>query len=252
MIPPMSQPPAISVQLYSIRDEVAADLPRALARLADIGLTRVEPYDIVGDPEGLRDALAANGLTAPTAHARLEDDVDRVFAAAATVGVETVVHPMSPSEQWGTEDGVIAVAEQLAAAAERAAVHGLRIGYHNHHWELESLFGGRTALELFAERAGPEVALELDTYWAAVGGQDVPALLGRLGDRARLLHLKDGPITRDNDEQLPLGGGAMPVAEILEAATAAELGVLEFDAYAGDLFDGIAAGYAFARSSGAR
>ena len=94
--------------------------------------------------------------------------------------------------------------------------------------------------------------LELDTYWAAVGGQDVPALLGRLGDRVRMLHLKDGPINRDNAAQLPLGGGAMPVAEILAAATAAELAVLEFDDYAGDLFEGIAAGYAFATGLGAR
>ena len=249
MIPPM---PPLSVQLYSIRDEVAADLPRSLARLAEIGLTRVEPFDIVGDPEGLRDALAANGLTAPTAHARLEGDLDRVFEAATTVGVETVVHPMSASEEWGTEDGVRAIADALAAAAERAAGHGLRVGYHNHHWELANVFGGRTALEVFAERAGPDVVLQLDTYWAAVGGQDVPALLGRLGDRVRLLHLKDGPITRDNDQQLPLGGGAMPVAEILAAATAAELGVLEFDAYAGDLFEGIAAGYAFVTGLGAR
>ena len=90
MIPPMSPSLALSVQLYSIREEVAADLPRSLARLAEIGLTRVEPYDIVGDPEGLRDALAANRLTVPTAHARSAGrTLYRVFDAAATVGVES-------------------------------------------------------------------------------------------------------------------------------------------------------------------
>ena len=84
--------------------------------------------------------------------------------------------------------------------------------------------------------------LQLDTYWAAVGGEDVPALLGRLGDRVRLLHLKDGPVDEDTKAQVPLGAGAMPVAAIVEAAAAAELAVLEFDDYAGDLFDGLAAG----------
>jgi len=87
------------------------------------------------------------------------------------------------------------------------------------------------------------VVLELDTYWAAVGGQDVPALLRRLGDQVRLLHLKDGPIETDTATQLPVGSGAMPVAEILRAACAVELAVLEFDDYAGDVFEGIAAGY---------
>lgn len=242
--------PALSVQLYSVRDAVAADLPGSLARLAAIGLTLVEPFDLTGDPEGLRDALDAAGLRAPTAHARLDGEpgLERILDAAATVGVETVVHPHSPPEAWEREDGIRAVAELVAGAAVAARGHGIRIGYHNHHWEPAVRPDGRTALEHFAELAGPDVVLELDTYWAAVGGQDVPALLGRLGDRVRLLHLKDGPISTDNAAQLPLGSGAMPVPAILAAAGAAELAVLEFDAYAGDLFEGIATGFAHARS----
>ena len=243
----MAALPDVSVQLYSIRDAVAADLPAALARLAGIGLRHVEPFDLTGDPRGLRDALAASGLTAPTAHARLGDaaELDRILDAAATVGVQTVVHPYSPPEQWASREGIDAVAEDVARALDRAAGHGVRIGYHNHHWEPAGTVDGRTALEYFAEQVGPDVVLELDTYWAAVAGQDVPALLGRLGDRVRMLHLKDGPISTDNAEQLPLGAGAMPVPGILAAATAAELAVLEFDDYAGDLFEGIAAGYGY-------
>ena len=239
--------PTLSVQLYSIRDALKADLPGAIARLAQIGFTSVEPYDIVGDPAGLRAALDANGLRAPSAHVRLGDDLDRMFDAAATVGVHTVVQAVSPSELWESEDGVATVAEQLNRAAEQAAGLGLRMGYHNHQWELAD-----AALERFAERLHPAVVLELDTYWAAVGGRDVPALLRRLGDRVRLLHLKDGPISRDNTEQLPLGEGAMPVEEIVAAAGAAELGVLEFDDYAGDVFEGLAAGFAYATGLGIR
>jgi sugar phosphate isomerase/epimerase len=250
----MAASPAMSVQLYSIRDEVAADLRGSLARLAAIGLTRVEPFDITGDPDGLRAALTANGLSAPSAHAHLGAgaDLDRVLDAAATVGVQTVIHPFSPAEQWASKEDVDAVAEDVARAAEAAAGYGLRIGYHNHHWELSNMIDGRTALEHFADQAGPDVLLEIDTYWAAVGGQDVPALLGRLGDRVRLLHLKDGPISTDVAAQLPLGNGAMPVADILAAAPAAEVAVLEFDDYAGDLFEGIATGFAFATGLAAR
>jgi hypothetical protein len=68
----------------------------------------------------------------------------------------------------------------------------------------------------------------------------------------RLLHLKDGPIEQDTASQLPLGSGAMPVAAILAAAPAVELAVLEFDDYAGDLFEGLAAGRAFANGLGVR
>lgn len=243
----MAALPDVSVQLYSIRDEVAADLPAALARLADIGLRCVEPFDLTGDAHGLRDALDASGLTAPSAHALLGDgaDLDRIFDAAATVGVHTVIHPFTPPEQWTSMDGVNAVAEDIAKALGRAAGYGLRIGYHNHHWELAGMLDGRTRLERFADQVGPDVVLELDTYWAAVGGQDVPSLLARLGDQVRLLHLKDGPINTDTAAQLPLGSGAMPVPDILTAATAAEVAVLEFDDYAGDRFEGIATGYGY-------
>lgn len=244
--------PALSVQLYSVRDAVAADLPGALARLAAIGFTRVEPFDLLTDPRGLRDALDASGLEAPSAHARLDAELERVLEAAATVGVRTVIHPYTPPERWASEADVEAVAGELAVAAGVAGGYGLRVGYHNHHWELASVVDGRPALELLAERLPPEVDLELDTYWAAVGGADVPALLGRLGDRVRLLHLKDGPIDEDTAAQLPFGSGAMPAAEVVSAAGAAELGVLEFDAYAGDLFEGLAEGRAFAEGLGLR
>lgn len=246
--------PTLSVQLYSIRDEVAADLPGALARLAGLGFTQVEPFDLLADPEGLHEALEANGLAAPSAHARLDGgaDLDRVFAAAETVGVRTLIQPFTPPEQWESGDGVGAVARDLNAATEKAAGRGLRIGYHNHHWELAAAIDGRPALERLVDLLAPEVVLELDTYWAAVGGEDVPGLLGRLGDRVRLLHLKDGPINMDNAQQLPLGSGAMPVPEILAAASSAEIGVLEFDDYGGDLFEGLAAGHAFAAEQGVR
>ena len=246
--------PDLSVQLYSIRGAVAADLPGALARVAAIGMTRVEPFDHVTDPGGLRDALADAGLTAPSVHASLgaDADLDRVFEAAAVIGAGTVIHPYTPPERWGSEAAVASVADELARAAVAARDYGVRVGYHNHHWELASRLGGRSALERLAEQLPPAVVLELDTYWAAVGGEDVPALLGRLGDRVRLLHLKDGPIDEDNATQLPLGAGAMPVAAIVEAAPAAELAVLEFDDYAGDLFAGLAAGRAFANGLGVR
>ncbi len=244
----------LSVQLYSIRDALAADLHGALARLASLGVTQVEPFDVVSDPDGLRDALAATGLSAPSVHARVGAGVelDRVFEAAVAIGARTVVHPYSPPEQWSSEPGVDAVADELVRAADAAEAYGLRVGYHNHHWELASRLGGRSALERLAERLPPAVVFELDTYWAAVGGEDVVALLGRLGERVRLVHLKDGPIDKDNAAQLPLGAGAMPVAEIVAAATAAELAVLEFDDYAGDLFEGLAASVAFAHGLGLR
>lgn len=240
----------LSVQLYSVRDAFAADPADTLRRLAAIGFTQVEPYGVVENVAALRAGLPANGLTAPTAHAALIGaDQAAVFAAAAELGIGLVIDPLVKPEQWQDPADIAATAEKLNTAAKLAAEHGVQVGYHNHWWELESRIGGRAAFEVFADQLDPAVALEVDTYWATAGGEDAPALLRRLGDRVRAIHVKDGGLATDASGQLPAGQGRVPIAEVLAAAPDA-LRVVEFDAYDGDLFEAIAASHAFLTGAG--
>lgn len=236
----------ISVQLYSVRDAIAEDLPAAIARIAELGFTNVEPWGFVDKVELFREALTGNNLSAPSAHARLvlAEDVQPIFTAAAALGVRTLIDPMVPAERWTSRDDVQATADRLGELAGPAADHGLTIGYHNHWWELVQQVDGRPALEVFADLLDERVVLEVDTYWAAVGGVPAPELLGRLGERVQFLHVKDGPITDDPKAQLPAGTGAMDVPAVLAAAPDA-LRVIEFDDYAGDIFAGLAASLAY-------
>ena len=237
-----------SVQLYSVREAIAEDLPGAIARVAELGFTRVEPWGFVDKVEQFRQALTENDLSAPSAHAGLvaAEDVQPIFAAAAALGVQTLIDPMVPAERWSSRADIQATADRLAELAGPAADHGLTIGYHNHRWELAQQVDGRPALEVFADLLDDRVVLEVDTYWAAVGGVSVPELLARLGERVQLLHVKDGPITDDPKAQLPAGEGAMDIPAVLAAAPRA-LRVVEFDAYAGDIFEGLAASLAYLR-----
>jgi sugar phosphate isomerase/epimerase len=235
----------LSVQLYSVREALADDPGGTLARLAAIGFTQVEPFGLAEHAAVLRTALPDHGLTAPTAHAKLIGvDQDEVFAAAVACGVQLVIDPFVPDEQWRTEADVAATAAALGAAAKRAADHGLTVGYHNHWWELQNRIGDRTAFEVFAERLDPALVLEVDTYWAAAGGADVPALLTALGERVHALHVKDGDLATDASGQVPAGQGRVGVDDVLAAAPGA-LRVIEFDAYAGDIFEGLAASHAY-------
>jgi sugar phosphate isomerase/epimerase len=235
-----------SVQLYTLRDALETDLDGTIARVAGIGFTQVEPYNFAATADALGAALAEHGLTAPSGHAPLLDsDQDEIFAAARRLGITTVIEPLQPREHWQSRHGIAAIARRLNDAAAKASGYGLRVGYHNHAWELESVIDGTTALELLVRDLAPEVVLEVDTYWAAVGGQDPVELLGRLGDRVRFVHIKDGPATTDTSRQVPAGQGVIPVRRVLAAASALEVAVVEFDEYAGDLFEGIAASLAF-------
>ncbi|WP_210481458.1 sugar phosphate isomerase/epimerase [Naasia sp. SYSU D00948] len=229
----------LSLQLYTVRNAISEDLRAALERVAALGLRQVELYGFVDRADEYAALLPELGLTAPSAHVDLFRTTEpaAAFAAARTIGIPTVIVPFSPPERWTSREEVEAVADQLNALVEPARDSGLEVGYHNHWWEFEDL-GGTPALEVLADRLDPAVVLELDTYWTAVAGLDPIAVLGRLGDRVRFLHVKDGPANRETREQVPAGQGTLDVPGILSAAPRA-LRVIEFDDYADDVFDGI-------------
>ncbi|MBD8702605.1 MULTISPECIES: sugar phosphate isomerase/epimerase [Frigoribacterium] len=235
----------ISVQLYTVRDAIAADLPGTLQRLADIGYTQVEPWGFVERVDEYAEALPAAGLTAPSAHAKLVgQDLQPIFEAAVRLGVSTVIDPHIDETRWITREDVEAVAAELGEVAEAARAHGLTVGYHNHAFELENLIDGTPALEVFAAALPADVVLEIDTYWVEVGGVDAAELLARLGDRVRFLHIKDGPKTKDDTEQVAVGRGTMPVRDILRAAPQA-LAVVELDDHNGDVFTALEQSHSF-------
>ena len=239
-----------SIQLYTLRSAMQEDLPGTIRKAADLGFTQVEPYNFVATAKELGAALAENGLTAPSGHAPLlSQDQDGIFAAARDLGITTVIDPFIPADRWQSAEDIRATAAGINAAAKKGAEYGIRVGYHNHAWELESIIEGRTALEYFADLLDPEVVLEVDTYWVAVGGQDPVDILTKLGDRVKLIHIKDGPLNSDTKAQLPAGKGKVAVLDVIAAAKSLEVGVVEFDDYSGDIFEGIAESLAFLKAA---
>jgi len=242
--------PSLSVQLYSVREQFAADPTTTAARLHSIGFRCVEPYGLTELIDVIEPALASAGLSAPTSHASLLDGNHKAaFAAAQRARISTIIEPFVPEEHWATREQIEALAARLTAIADAAADEGLTVGYHNHWWELETLIDGTPALEVFADSLGDRVVLEVDTYWSTVGGVDPVELLDRLGTRVVALHVKDGPATREPIDQLPAGQGVVPIAAALAAAPWARP-VVEFDEYAGDIFEGLAASFEFLQSIG--
>ncbi|HEX9543053.1 MAG TPA: sugar phosphate isomerase/epimerase [Streptosporangiaceae bacterium] len=222
-----TNPPAL--QLYTVREQMTADRKGVLARIAGFGYGAVEAFQALNDPAGLRADLDAAGLITCSIHATPSGErAAAVLRAAKTLGAGTVIVPHMPPARFADRASVQALAIELNEIAARTADEDLRLGYHNHEFELASIVDGRPALEVLADALDDGVLLEVDTYWAAVGGQDVPALLGRLGDRVRYLHVKDGPVTKD-DPMTAVGAGRMPVAEILAAGSSAEWHVVELD-----------------------
>ncbi len=241
----------VALQLYTVREQLATDRAGILKRIAGFGYGAVEPFGILDDPAGLRAELDAAGLSVCSVHAiPVGQDAAAVIAAARTLGADTVIVPYLPPPRFADADGVREVAAELNEASARLAGEGMRLGYHNHDFELSSLIGGTPALEVLAASLDDAVLLEVDTYWAAVGGQDVAALLGRLGDRVRYLHVKDGPIVDREDFMTAVGSGRMPVAEILAASPSATWHVVELDRCATDMMTAVGDSLAWLTAQG--
>lgn len=255
----LNTPPAL--QLYTLREHLTGGSRLDILRsVKSFGYGAVEPYDVRTDPGGQRADLDEAGLRVCSVHARATGaDAEEVFKGAKTLGADTVIVPMSGPEEFASAGAVTEFARELNEAAARAKDHGLRLGYHNHWFELEASIQGVTGLEVLAGALDEEIVLEVDTYWAAVGLQDpeqVPGLLERLGERVRYLHVKDGPVIDSSDLMTAVGGGRMPVADILAAAKAAEWHVVELDRCATDMLTAVResvewlAGQGLARKAG--
>lgn len=257
--------PRISLQMYTVNSVLADDLDGGIARLAAIGFDTIEAFDFVGRAPALKAAFEKNGIEPTTGHAFfLSDEIHspdgtvgalpapaETFAAAKELGLSVVIDPYVPADRWATRAGVEDTAARLNAAAKEAAEHGLQVGYHNHDHEFRATIDGKPAYELFASLLNDDVKLELDLYWATAAGIDVTELLPRLGDKVIAVHVKDGPMAGEIStaqlptDQRPAGQGDVPLAAGIEAATALQYAVIEFDHFDGDIFDGVAQSFAW-------
>jgi len=244
-----------ALQLYSVRDELAADPRRALARVKAAGYDHVELAGTAGLPqEEFAALLGAAGLRAVAAHLPLEALTADPAAAAETArcfGVRHLVMPWTDPAACARAADWVAVARALDAAGAFLRAEGVTLGYHNHDHEIPPVFGGNSALDLLMENSDPaHLTLELDLCWAAAGGADPAALLRRHTGRVPLVHVKDSrPGPGGNLVFTPLGRGTMCWDTLLPAAEAAgaEWLVVEQDTALEDAMAEVAESAAFLR-----
>jgi sugar phosphate isomerase/epimerase len=246
----------LAVQLYSLRDAAAGDLPGVLEQVAGAGFLGVEYASLHGHPPAdVRRWGEGLGLTGVGIHRRLPPgtEAERVLDEATELGVDTVIVPWVEPERFASREAVTAFADELSGVQALAAQRGIRLGYHNHEFELATRDAtGTTALEQLFAIAGPDLLAEVDIYWSTVGGADPASLVRRLGSRVRLLHVKDGPADpADRDApQVAVGSGRVDIAGALRAGSAVEWHVVELDRCASDMLEALRASVRYLVSQG--
>ena len=221
----------LGLQLYSLRDQFAEDVPGTLDKVRDFGFQYVELAGTYGlTPEQFKAELDARGLKAVSGHfpyERYRDDVEGIAKEAKVLGLEYVgcawVDHEEPFDE-ATCRKAIAVFNQ---AGEALAKHGLKFFSHTHGYEFQPHDGG-TLFDLMMAETKPEfVSYQMDVFWIVHAGQDPVQLFEKYGDRFQLTHLKDmkhstptGLLTGHSDASncVAMGTGKIDFPPLLRAA----------------------------------
>jgi sugar phosphate isomerase/epimerase len=193
----------ISIQLYTVRNQLAADFDGTLDRLAQIGYRRVEHAGFVGRTAAeFKAALDARGIWSSSGHVGIPQPFDATTWAAAladarTLGSRYIVHPFFGVDANGPiRDRAVwtAFAHDLNKAGRQARAAGLKFGYHNHNSEFFRLTdgSGETGYDVLVKETDPRyVHFEVDLFWAVRGAVDPVDLFRRIGKRVLQYHVKD-------------------------------------------------------------
>lgn len=245
-------PASISVQLYSLRDQAQKDFASVLKRLSSDGFVGVELAGLHGmKPKDFLKLTDGLGLKISSAHTGMPegDKANEIMDEQQELGNKTLITGFGENE-FRTEVELKKTIERFSAAAALLRKRGMRLGIHNHWWEFEFKFNGKTAHEIFMEEVDPEVFAEVDIYWVATAGGDPSAVLRKLGKRCPLVHVKDGPCEQGKS-MMAVGKGKVDVKAALKASPeSAEWHVVELDQCDTDMHQAVSESYTFLTTNG--
>lgn len=204
----------VGLQLYSLRDAMAVDVPGTLKKVADMGYTTLETAGYNDGklygyaPKEFRKMAEDLGMKVLGAHLgrnytpekEAEDMAwwDTALQTQADAGCKYAVMPWFPMGE--DLQSVQTYCDYFNKVGEIANKKGLKFGFHNHSGEFEQR-EGQTVLDYMIANTDPDkVFFELDVYWAKKGGVDPAAYIRKHKGRMPVLHIKDDSILGESGE----------------------------------------------------
>jgi len=222
------------LQLYSLRNQFAKDVPGTLAEIKGWGLKNVElagTYNLTAAQ--FKSQLDTYGLIPISGHYSYEQyrtNLDYIISDAKIFGLKYVGCAWIPHNGPFDEKTCREAIEVFNHAGEVLAQHGLKFFSHTHGYEFQPFQQG-TLFDLLMTETNPKyVNFEMDIFWVAHAGQDPVKLLEKYGQRWQLMHLKGmkdstptGLLTGGSDvsNDVPVGQGKIPFPPLFRAAAKA-------------------------------
>lgn len=226
-----AQAERLGLQLYSVRNQLAEDLPATFAQVRDWGLDVVEGGGaLYGLPvDEYRDELRKNGLelvSVDTSFDELRDNPIAVVYKARFYGAKFATFYWIPhdGDKGFTIDDVNAAVEVMNKAGAVLKANGITLQYHPHGFEFLPYEGGTLIDPLIT--GVTEAQFQMDVFWVKQGGMDPVALLKKYPGRFTSLHLKDREHgtpdssngRADDETNVTLGDGDVGIAGVVAEA----------------------------------
>lgn len=221
----------IGLQLYSLRNQFAKDVPGTMAKIRSFGIKEIEIGDTYGlsFPEFIK-LIAQNQLQVVsygTDFERLMNFPQSVADDARAYGAKFVVCYWIPHKgDTLTIEDINKAAAVFNKAGKVLAQNGLLLCYHPHGYEFQPHEKGTLFDYMVDTFDARYVYLQMDVFWIKQAGQDPVALLKRYANRWIMLHLKDRkPGTPDSkngrvdvETNVTLGKGDVGIDAIMRTA----------------------------------
>jgi sugar phosphate isomerase/epimerase len=223
----------IGLQLYSLRNQFAKDVPGTMAKIKSFGIKEIEIGDTYGlsFPEFIK-LIAQNQLQVVsygTDFERLMNFPQSVADDARAYGAKFVVCYWIPHKgDTLTLEDINKAAAVLNKAGKVLAQNGLLLCYHPHGYEFQPHEKGTLFDYMVDTFDARYVYLQMDVFWIKQAGQDPVALLKRYANRWIMLHLKDRkrgtPDSKngrvDVESNVTLGQGDVGIDAVMKTARA--------------------------------
>ena len=227
----------VGLQLYSVRNECAKDLPATIAAVGKMGYKAVEFAGYYGrDAKTLRSLLDEAGLKCCGTHIALDtllgENLAKTIEFNQILGNHFLIVPSLPEKRRNSRQAWLDSADLFSELADKVRPDGMRVGYHNHNIEFTPM-GGEVPWDTFFNRTKKEVVIQFDTGNGVAVGGDPMVYLPKHPGRVASIHVK--PYSKAKPNAL-LGDDELPWKEIFnicETIAGTEWYIIEYesDAY---------------------
>lgn len=194
----------IAIQLFSIREDCARDLPGTLKAVANMGYDGVEFAGYHGrSANELRKMLDDLQLKAAGTHLWIEtllgDEFSKTVEFNRILGNKFLIVAAFPEEWRKSKASWLESARLMNEIAGKLRPEGMRVGYHNHAIEFQQL-EGEMPWDTFFGATVRDVVMQLDTGNAIGGGltpDGILAVIRKYPGRANTIHLREFSSTND-------------------------------------------------------